>query len=197
MGSVEGTWSVCEWYNSLRLCAMHVQWGGPAPCGFEWSEQIATDWFDGLKMLLPTVVFGAAALGQYAFCQGSTTKRLGCRKPGGEVYKVHYKTQVFQIIWCSRFPISLGALVLQEDFLLWAGDMGRFEPSQVARLLGLQHFPALVLLQPLANDWHANLFVAQRAPNTFEGQTFLPLKSFWMIVLTKPGWCIWPRCADR
>ncbi|CAK9026994.1 unnamed protein product [Durusdinium trenchii] len=48
---------------------------------------------------------------------------------------------------------------LEEDLLLWAGDVSRFEPSQVARLLGLQRFPALVLLQPVANDvnYHANV----------------------------------------
>eukprot|EP00913_Durusdinium_trenchii_P023273 g21851.t1 len=48
---------------------------------------------------------------------------------------------------------------VKEDLLLWAGDVSRFEPSQVARLLGLQRFPALVLLQPVANDvnYHANV----------------------------------------
>ncbi|CAJ1402129.1 unnamed protein product [Effrenium voratum] len=42
---------------------------------------------------------------------------------------------------------------MQESFLLWAGDVGRFEPSQVARLLGLQKFPALVVLQPVTNGF--------------------------------------------
>ncbi|CAJ1359218.1 unnamed protein product [Effrenium voratum] len=41
----------------------------------------------------------------------------------------------------------------RESFLLWAGDVGRFEPSQVARLLGLQKFPALVVLQPVTNGF--------------------------------------------
>ena len=58
---------------------------------------------------------------------------------------------------------------LEEDFLLWAGDIARFEPSQVARLLGLQHFPALVLLQPLANDWHANFPCVEWPLGTFCG----------------------------
>lgn len=56
---------------------------------------------------------------------------------------------------------------LQEDFLLWAGDTSRFEPSQVARLLGLQQFPSLVLLQPVANDFHANIPCVEWPLGTF------------------------------
>lgn len=56
---------------------------------------------------------------------------------------------------------------LQEDFMLWAGDISRFEPFQVARLLGLQQFPSLVLLQPVANDFHANVPCVEWPLGTF------------------------------
>ncbi|CAE7577470.1 PUX10, partial [Symbiodinium necroappetens] len=46
--------------------------------------------------------------------------------------------------------------LLQDTFLLWAGDVCRFEPSQIARLMGLTKFPSLVLLQPLANGFDTN-----------------------------------------
>ncbi len=176
---------------------MHVQWG-PAPCCFEWSKQIGTDWFDGLKISLPTVVFGAAALG-HVFCQGSTTKRLGCRKPGGEVYELPYNTLSVpnHLMPKWRFRISLGALF-----------SGGF-PS-----LGWRHC-SLWALSSRKASWASELsgtdfaatpcqWLACQCVCSSEGsKQFSTVDAFfhWNLSLitlrNTVGWRIWPRCAYR
>eukprot|EP00747_Dinoflagellata_sp_TGD_P190147 gnl/TRDRNA2_/TRDRNA2_51381_c0_seq2.p1 gnl/TRDRNA2_/TRDRNA2_51381_c0~~gnl/TRDRNA2_/TRDRNA2_51381_c0_seq2.p1 ORF type:complete len:479 (+),score=120.93 gnl/TRDRNA2_/TRDRNA2_51381_c0_seq2:73-1509(+) len=43
--------------------------------------------------------------------------------------------------------------VVDRSYVVWGGDVSRFEPAQIARLLGVTVFPALCLLQPLRNGF--------------------------------------------
>lgn len=43
--------------------------------------------------------------------------------------------------------------LLGTAFLLWAGDVSRFEPGQVARILDCSSFPALIVAQPLRSGF--------------------------------------------
>eukprot|EP00929_Paragymnodinium_shiwhaense_P096364 TRINITY_DN5793_c0_g1_i1.p1 TRINITY_DN5793_c0_g1~~TRINITY_DN5793_c0_g1_i1.p1 ORF type:complete len:526 (+),score=150.92 TRINITY_DN5793_c0_g1_i1:117-1580(+) len=49
--------------------------------------------------------------------------------------------------------------LMRRSFVLWAGDVSRFEPAQMARLLNVAVFPSLVVLQPLRSGFEAGGFV--------------------------------------
>jgi len=44
---------------------------------------------------------------------------------------------------------------LSRSYILWAGDVCRFEPGQIARLLNVTTFPTLVVCQPLRSGFEA------------------------------------------
>lgn len=43
--------------------------------------------------------------------------------------------------------------MIRQNYILWAGDVSRFEPGQIARLLGATTFPTVAVLQPLRHGF--------------------------------------------
>lgn len=53
-------------------------------------------------------------------------------------------------------PVVLEAI--ERSFVLWGGDVNRFEPSQIARLIGVTTFPSLVVVLPVRDAFNVNQF---------------------------------------
>jgi len=43
--------------------------------------------------------------------------------------------------------------MIRQSYVLWAGDVSRFEPGQIARLLGATIFPTVAVLEPLRHGY--------------------------------------------
>eukprot|EP00930_Biecheleria_cincta_P070550 TRINITY_DN58190_c0_g1_i1.p1 TRINITY_DN58190_c0_g1~~TRINITY_DN58190_c0_g1_i1.p1 ORF type:complete len:387 (+),score=99.41 TRINITY_DN58190_c0_g1_i1:26-1186(+) len=56
---------------------------------------------------------------------------------------------------------------LREGYTLWAGDVCRFEPCQIARLLGIEKFPALVIMLPQRNGFSTPHYCVEWPLGTF------------------------------
>mmetsp|Transcript_27219 Transcript_27219/g.49233 ORF Transcript_27219/g.49233 Transcript_27219/m.49233 type:complete len:451 (+) Transcript_27219:71-1423(+) len=56
---------------------------------------------------------------------------------------------------------------LEEGYDLWAGDVCRFEPLQISKLLGVVKFPALVILLPRRSGYDTNHFCLEWPLGTF------------------------------
>lgn len=97
--------------------------------------------------------------------QPTPTFSKGCF---GETVKAALQEKRLLLLWFhqdeSRPTEHLCREILQNElvvemvsrsFCLWAGDTGRFEPGQIARLLNVTVFPALVVCQPLRSAFEA------------------------------------------
>lgn len=51
------------------------------------------------------------------------------------------------------FQNPLVLRLVRRSFVLWAGDVNRFEPCQIARLLGASAFPSVVICEPLRHGF--------------------------------------------
>lgn len=51
--------------------------------------------------------------------------------------------------------------LLCDSYVFWAGDVCRFEPGQIARLLDVSNYPALVVCQPLRSGYDSQPFAIE------------------------------------
>lgn len=69
---------------------------------------------------------------------------------------------------CRRvFQNELVLSVLSKTYVLWAGDVARFEPGQLSRLLAITRYPALVVCQPLRHNFDAQAYCLEWPLGTF------------------------------
>jgi hypothetical protein len=61
--------------------------------------------------------------------------------------------------------------MVKQSYVCWAGDVNRFEPGQIARLLGANTFPTVVVLQPLRHGYD-HTFCLEWPLNTFAQPLF-------------------------
>eukprot|EP00408_Alexandrium_pacificum_P004663 CAMPEP_0171230432 /NCGR_PEP_ID=MMETSP0790-20130122/39395_1 /TAXON_ID=2925 /ORGANISM="Alexandrium catenella, Strain OF101" /LENGTH=354 /DNA_ID=CAMNT_0011696647 /DNA_START=21 /DNA_END=1082 /DNA_ORIENTATION=- len=66
------------------------------------------------------------------------------------------ESEATQILCRDILQNELVLQMISRSYSLWAGDVGRFEPGQIARQLSIAAFPALVVCQPLRSAFDAD-----------------------------------------
>lgn len=133
------------------------------------APQEESSWMDSLRQSLHGIgqrLLGIASEDFESWFQeryGLPVPRF-CSASYGDAIKEALTGKKFALIWlfqeesvatehfCRSFLQNRQLLqMLRHSFVLWAGDVNRFEPAQIARLLGIASFPALVAVEPLRN----------------------------------------------
>lgn len=69
---------------------------------------------------------------------------------------------------CRRvFQNELVLSMISKTYVLWAGDVARFEPGQLSRLLAITRYPALVVCQPLRHNFDVGPYCLEWPLGTF------------------------------
>mmetsp|Transcript_7243 Transcript_7243/g.16272 ORF Transcript_7243/g.16272 Transcript_7243/m.16272 type:complete len:493 (+) Transcript_7243:31-1509(+) len=70
------------------------------------------------------------------------------------------------------FQKSLVVRLIRRSYVVWAGDVSRFEPGQIARLLGVETYPALVVCEPLRSGFEPAAYILEWPLGTFAQPLF-------------------------
>lgn len=137
------------------------------------AEEESPSWFGSVRRSIFSLgqsMLGVASEdfeGWFRERYGSPTPTF-CKDSYGDAAKEALISKRFLLVWffqeentatemlCrSVLQNRLLLRMLRRDLVLWAGDINRFEPGQIARLLGVTNFPGLVVFEPVRNPFDA------------------------------------------
>jgi len=152
-------------------------------------QQEATGWFSSIGNAMSSISQAVLGIAPEEFenwfvCRYGTPSPAWSKECFGDAARRSLAEGKLLLIWFHQAENaateSLCRQVLQNDMVLelaqenyvcWAGDVNRFEPGQIARLLGATVFPTVVVLQPLRHGFD-NTFCLEWPLGTFAQPLF-------------------------
>mmetsp|Transcript_33048 Transcript_33048/g.71916 ORF Transcript_33048/g.71916 Transcript_33048/m.71916 type:complete len:477 (+) Transcript_33048:44-1474(+) len=108
-----------------------------------------------------------------------------CKENFGEAVKTALTQKRLLLLWLHQeegeatealcrqvLQNELALNILEESYVVWAGDVGRFEPGQISRQLSATIFPTVIVCQPLAHTYDLQTFCLEWPMGTFAQPLF-------------------------